>query len=666
MDIRNRRFQKQVTIVLAFVTLVFVYLDYQKQAPVREYFRHEKTLQSLEDLQGGESLRIQTLIAAKPAPKPSKAVAEWLKKWQDLRYPFDFGLSEKALVFLQRENETVHVHRLLSQGGAPELVAKHPIAESADTPKPSPSGRYLSYFSYPSEDAPSPSLYLKDLEKNSRVLIDQKPYVAGGCLWLDEESFVYIKEAQIGKAVEKYSLKTREHTILAKSTDPSSRLSLRPMSPSGFLATERGAVQSFQGWLFRNAQSTTDAIKVALPEIRGQALGFLSKDRVLFIVRDTPRKSSLRVYDLSGLVRQTWDAPPYEKLADFGEIESGVMVGDFVYLVEKQGWASRLLRCDLKGESKVLYPGQADPLMGQVGRLQARGNSVFALCSGPLSPPEILSFQQDTEEKAVVVRATGVPGDLPTISGKDWSREFGQEIERPAIRLGSKDSGKSPILLETYGGFGGRISAAFDGVRALWLCLGGEVVLCSVFGDNLPYPKWQYSQLDVGRSRAAEELIGFADSLPSRPVLRGQSNGALVALVAASKEPEQFRGLFLQSAPVDLVRFDRLPMGPSWKGEMGDPWKSEHRDELRESTAEILFGRFPLPPLVLRFALNDSVVHPSHSLKLIFGLNESRSEQLWWADVPDVDIHGYRPTSVSGEMSALARLIQMSGSFIDE
>jgi prolyl oligopeptidase len=181
----------------------------------------------------------------------------------------------------------------------------------------------------------------------------------------------------------------------------------------------------------------------------------------------------------------------------------------------------------------------------------------------------------------------------------------------------------NPCYLYSYGGFGFCHKPFFSTAHLHWMELGGIFCLANVRGGG------EYGQLwhDGGRlhhkpntfsdfTACARWLIEQKLTDPTRLAAGGRSNGGLTVAASVLKSPDVFAAAIVAVGVLDLLRFDQLTVGWTWKAEYGDPNNPSDRQLLRSySPVHNIAPSTRYPAFLVSTADHDDRVHPSHSLK---------------------------------------------------
>lgn len=193
--------------------------------------------------------------------------------------------------------------------------------------------------------------------------------------------------------------------------------------------------------------------------------------------------------------------------------------------------------------------------------------------------------------------------------------------------------GKNPVHIFAYGGFRHSLTPSYSGsyeqlsgaYGKLWLERGGAFVLANIRGGGEFGPEWHASVLKENRYKVFEDLEAVARDLIARKVtsaerigIEGRSNGGLLVMTSAIREPALYGAVVCGSPLLDMRRYNELLAGQSWVAEYGNPddpseWafmKAWSPYQMAEEDAEY-------PAVFFYASTRDDRVHPGHARKMV-------------------------------------------------
>lgn len=118
------------------------------------------------------------------------------------------------------------------------------------------------------------------------------------------------------------------------------------------------------------------------------------------------------------------------------------------------------------------------------------------------------------------------------------------------------------------------------------------------------------------RQTAYDDLIAAGYTRPDRLGFLGGSNGGLLAGVIYNQRPDLWGAIVAGAPLLDMMRYDQLLAGASWRDEYGDPSDPVQGAFLRSiSPYHNVNGAIRHPPILLVTSTNDDRVHPGHARK---------------------------------------------------
>lgn len=192
--------------------------------------------------------------------------------------------------------------------------------------------------------------------------------------------------------------------------------------------------------------------------------------------------------------------------------------------------------------------------------------------------------------------------------------------------------GERPVYLYGYGGFYASQTPGFSPVMLEWMERGGVYALANLRGGGEYGLRWHEGGMRGNKQNVFDDFIAAAECLidagwtnPSKLAIGGRSNGGLLVGACLTQRPDLFGACVAQVGLFDMLRYDRFPLGKTWRNEYGSS------DDRR--MFEVLRGYSPLhcvrdgeryPPTLLTTADHDDRVPPSHSYKFAAALQRAQ------------------------------------------
>jgi prolyl oligopeptidase len=202
-------------------------------------------------------------------------------------------------------------------------------------------------------------------------------------------------------------------------------------------------------------------------------------------------------------------------------------------------------------------------------------------------------------------------------------------------RKGLQKDGKSPTLLNGYGGFGMSQVPHFDVARRIWLEHGGVLAIANLRGGGEYGEDWHRAAMLTKRQNAYDDFFACARQLiddgytsPARLAIEGGSNGGLLMGVALTQHPGLYRAVIAHVGIYDMLRFEAHPNGVFNTAEYGsvkDP--AQFRSLYAYSPLHRVKDGTAYPAVLLLTGVNDGRVDPSNSYKMAARLQAATSSK---------------------------------------
>jgi prolyl oligopeptidase len=188
-----------------------------------------------------------------------------------------------------------------------------------------------------------------------------------------------------------------------------------------------------------------------------------------------------------------------------------------------------------------------------------------------------------------------------------------------------------PTVLSEYGGFGVSMAPDYQPLYLDWVASGGVFAMAQIRGGGEQGERWHRAGMRGDKGRSFEDFAAAADWLVANDWttaeqlgIYGASNGGMLMGAALTRCPEKWSAVVCAAALLDMVRYERSGLGPSWRTEYGtaeDPeqlgWLLSYSPyhQVREGTRypAVLFTTFDA----------DSRVDPLHARKMCAALQHA-------------------------------------------
>jgi prolyl oligopeptidase len=200
-------------------------------------------------------------------------------------------------------------------------------------------------------------------------------------------------------------------------------------------------------------------------------------------------------------------------------------------------------------------------------------------------------------------------------------------------RRGLTLDGKTPTLLTGYGGFDVPVRPEFSTESALWCQMGGAYAQAILRGDGDFGEEWHLAGTRTGKQHVFDDFIAVAQELATRRVtspqklaISGASNGGLLVAAALTQRPELFGAAVIDSAPLDMLRYQRFGAGAAWRSEFGasDQSRSDFLNLYAYSPYQNIRPDASYPAVLVLVADHDDRVFPGNSYKFVAALQHAQ------------------------------------------
>ncbi len=278
----------------------------------------------------------------------------------------------------------------------------------------------------------------------------------------------------------------------------------------------------------------------------------------------------------------------------------------------------------------IVFPDNLNLTLGSVD-----DRSDLALISGEgfLTPRTLFALDVPSGQvRALVSAEAGFDASPLIVERHDARSRDGTMV--PYFIVRRKDApldGTNPTHMFAYGGFGYSLTPFYSSVTGkLWLERGGIYVQANLRGGGEFGPEWHQAATGTNRQNAYDDLVAVAEDLirrgytnPERLGFMGGSNGGLLAGVTYNQRPDLWGAVVAGGPLLDMLRYDQLLAGASWRSEYGDPADPVEGAFLRSiSPYHNVDPEARHPPILLVTSSTDDRVHPGHARKFAELLRE--------------------------------------------
>lgn len=318
-------------------------------------------------------------------------------------------------------------------------------------------------------------------------------------------------------------------------------------------------------------------------------------------------------------VRRTLLPPdPRAPLTDF------TVLAETLLVARLRDGAAELLRHDRKTGERLGAVGL--PGRGSLGRLSTDGYSAWFTYTDTLTPAQVWRYDGGGEH-ASLWEDSPSRVELPEVRTHVLTTTSPDGTPVRVTVLAPPGDGPRPTILHGYGGFGLPMTPSYAPDSLAWVEAGGALAIAHVRGDAGSHVQG----VGAHRLRVLEDFLAAARLLvdegwtsPDRLGLWGESNGGLLAAAALTRSPELFAAAVCVAPLLDMVRYERFGLGPSWTAEYGsaaDP--ADFRHLLAYSPYHRVRPGTRYPAVLLASFGGDTRVDPLHARKMCAALQRA-------------------------------------------
>ncbi|EFL13756.1 prolyl oligopeptidase family serine peptidase [Streptomyces sp. C] len=281
------------------------------------------------------------------------------------------------------------------------------------------------------------------------------------------------------------------------------------------------------------------------------------------------------------------------------------------------------------------------PGTGAVGDLRAGpagGHEAYFAYTDFVTPPRVLRFDARTGRTTRWERDAPDAPDAPDVGGAvtrqvSFPSRDGTTVRMFVISPTGRPDVRRPALLTGYGGFGKTMSPRYRAQVLAWVRAGGVFAWAGLRGGGEEGEAWHLAGSGKNKPNTFDDFAAAGDHLiadgwtgPGRLAVMGGSNGGLLVGAALTREPGKYAAVVCAAPLLDMVRYERSGLGPSWTpeyGSAGDP-----------ALLPVLFGYSPYhrvtpgtayPAVLLVAADGDTRTDPLHARKMCAALQHATS-----------------------------------------
>ena len=328
---------------------------------------------------------------------------------------------------------------------------------------------------------------------------------------------------------------------------------------------------------------------------------------------------------------------PDAVLADFVVFAAPGLAHPIGLAVWTRHAVAELTRHDL-AEGRELGPVPL-PGIGAIGGVSAPpgGTEAWFMYADHGTPPRLLHFDART---GAVRPWPAVVGGEPGLRRPDVVTTFTsyRSYDGTTVRMfvvsptGSPDRPR-PTILTGYGGFGVSMTPTYSPEILAWVRAGGVHATACLRGGGEEGEEWHRAGRGAGKTvvfddfeAAADHLVEAGWTTPEQLGVLGGSNGGLLVGAALTRHPEKYGAAVCLAPLLDMVRYERSGLGPSWVSEYGSAGDPEQLPVLISySPYHHVESGTAYPPTLFAVADGDTRVDPAHARKMCAALQHASS-----------------------------------------
>jgi prolyl oligopeptidase len=199
-----------------------------------------------------------------------------------------------------------------------------------------------------------------------------------------------------------------------------------------------------------------------------------------------------------------------------------------------------------------------------------------------------------------------------------------------AAGVGGAPARPRPTILGGYGGFGVVLPPDYSPLILAWVEAGGVYAIANIRGGGEEGEDWHRAAVRDRKQHSVEDFAAAADRLvvdgwttPAQLGIYGGSNGGLLVGAALTQYPEKFAAVVCSAPLLDMVRYERFGLGPSWRQEYGTASDPRQLDWLLSYSPYHRVRPADYPAVLFTVFDGDTRVDPLHARKLCAALQHA-------------------------------------------
>jgi len=278
------------------------------------------------------------------------------------------------------------------------------------------------------------------------------------------------------------------------------------------------------------------------------------------------------------------------------------------------------------------------PGAGTVGGISVRpegGHEAWFAYTDFVTPPQVLHYDGRTGQVGPWAPGRGrrAAASGVTAGQRAFRSADGTTVRMFVISPAGQPDRPRPAILTGYGGFGASMSPRFATQALAWVNAGGVFAAACLRGGSEEGEDWHRSGQREHKQNVFDDFDAAADDLVEagwtsrgQLAIMGGSNGGLLVGAALTQHPEKYAAVVCMSPLLDMARYERAGLGPSWVPEYGS---ADDRDQLRTLLAYSPYHHVTpgtaYPPVLFTVSDGDTRTDPLHARKMCAALQYASS-----------------------------------------
>lgn len=254
--------------------------------------------------------------------------------------------------------------------------------------------------------------------------------------------------------------------------------------------------------------------------------------------------------------------------------------------------------------------------------------------------------------------------DVPLFSARQvtYPSTDGTDVRMFVLGTDLDDPEPRPTVLYGYGGFGVSLTPQYSAGMLAWVEQGGVYAVANLRGGGEEGEAWHRAGMRDHKQHvfddfaaAARWLVDSGTTTPDRLGISGGSNGGLLVGAAVTRHPDLFAAAVCSAPLLDMVRYERFGLGPTWSDEYGTADDPEELGWLLSYSPYHHVGEGTRYPAVLFTVFEaDTRVDPCHARKMCAALQWATS-----AGVEDRPVLLRREQKVGHASRSVTRTVEL-------